>query len=433
MLIIVMCIFFQYAFTILALAYKRYDMFAIIYLASIVFYDYIFINASYFLPSVILNVLKPYNEYLFLFLIFSFLLSTAQKITQKHRVVDRAMLFFTIPTLFVLLINDLLTEVNIGDTIMGIRMYLLPIFVPYLMYKISWFDKINYKSFLSWMFGITIFVICFGIFQRFTYDGNLQSLWFYGFFNSFPENPVEAGFYNFIRDDVLRTTSVFVSPIIYSIAVAIPSIFAVGLLMAKSDMFKKWQLILLIAFSLYGLFIAETRVGLLILIIATGIYFISVFIREKYALIFMPLLPLMAVLLTFLTLIYGYTEDMSALGRLIQYISFFDYFEVSGLGFNSEFVLSLFDTFYMSIALVYGIFVVFPFYFFFKVNRLLYKAAGVFRNREKVFAKAVYVISLTFIYSFAFQFTAGTYPFKLLFLLLFLVLAKYTDYEKSTE
>jgi hypothetical protein len=424
MLFILMCIFLQYALSLLSIAYKRYNFFIIVYLCSIVFYDYLFINASYFLPETLLNLLKPYNEYLLVFLTFNFCLMSAQGIGFKHTNADKAVVVLLFSSLFVLLLNDFSTNINFGDTVNGLRMYLVPVFVPYLMYKANWFDKINFSTFLYGLFSISIVIVIYGTIQKNNFNGDLKSLWFYGFFSTFPENPVEVGFYNYIRNDVLRTTSFFVSPIIYSISVAIPAVYAVGALITKSSLIRKWFLILVILTSLYGLVIAETRVGLIILIIGAGILIVPRVLKKKYALMVMPSIPLFAVVLTFISLLYGFTEDLSALGRLVQYFSFFEYYKIFGLGFNNEYVLNYFDTYYMSIALLYGVLVVFPIYFFVDLNRFLYKAVSGGVGNDGAFMETTFAVSLTFIYSFAFQFTAGSYPYKVLFLIIFVVFAR---------
>lgn len=421
-LFVVLGILLQYTITVLSLTYKRYDIFAIVYLFAIFFYDFLFINASYFLPGFVVGLLKPYNEYLFIFLLLKIALLKISKIKSKKILVDNIFLYLILSSLAVLLLNDFSANIDPISTVLGIRIYLLPIFLPYLMYKANWLGKIDKKMLLAALFIFSLVTIGYGIIQQFSFNGNVNSLWFYKFFNINGENPVETGFYNFVRNDKLRTTSFFVSPIIYSIALAMSSVFVVTLLITPNKMFKKATLILLlIAFS-YGLIIAETRVGIFIVAMASAMLFITRFTARKKIYKLITLIPIVAVILTFGTLAYGYTDDLSALGRLVQYLSFFKYFKPMGLGFNSEYVLTMFDTYYMSLALVYGVFIIFPIYFYYKINNVLYQKILDLSGLDLLFAKCVFILSLTFLYSFAFQFTAGAYQYRMLFFLIFIVL-----------
>jgi len=417
-------IFIQYAATILSLSYRKYNVFAVVYLLSIFFYDFLFINASYFLPSSLVAVLKPYNEYLFIFLTIRLFLVKLNNIKSRNILMDKIILYLILVTLAVLLLNDFSSNIDPVSTILGIRIYLLPILLPYLMYKANWLATIDKKTFLSSLFLATLITIGYGTIQQMTFNGNVNSLWFYKFFNLNGENPVETGFYNFVRNDKLRTTSFFVSPIIYSISVAMSAVFVATLLIMKQNkMFKRSTLFLLLIAFIYGLLIAETRVGIFILAMAIAMLLVTKLTNRKGIYKLLATIPFIAMILTFLSLIYGYTDDLSALGRLIQYMSFFEYFKPLGLGFNSEYVLTMFDTYYMSLALVYGVFIVVPIYFYYKLNKVLYYQILEINGLNLLFAKGVFVLSLTFIYSFAFQFTAGAYQFRMLFFLIFIVLS----------
>jgi len=422
-IVVLLAIFGQYIVSLYAIINKKFNLFAAVYLASLFFYDWLFINAYYFLPPLLLAVLKPYNEYLFLILLFRFIVSTVQHKKSKNALADSIILALIVPSFIVLCANDLSRNLNLSDTISGIRIYLLPILTPYLMYKAKWFNSLNTKKILSFLFTISIISVIYGFFQRQGFNGSVRSLWFYNFFNQYTENLVEIGPYNFIRNDVLRTTSFFVSPIIFSISLAIPTIYVLELLISKNKLFSRKYLLFVLVILCYGLLICETRVGIIVSIISIAIHLVPKFFKFKYAYRIMLFVPFLAMILTFLSLIFGYTDDLSALGRLTQYASFFEYFQPLGLGFNNEYVLTRFDTYYMSVGLVYGGLLIFPVWFYLRINKFLYKVVLLnIDSPDFLFLKSTLALSLTFIYSFAFQFTAGAYQYRVMFFLIFIAL-----------
>jgi hypothetical protein len=419
-LFVIALISLQYGLSIVFFLTNRYSKLVYLYVFSIFSYDYLFINASYYLPDILVNLLKPYNEYFFLIL----LLLVIQKVNSvdgviKLRHIDKSVLYLLLlPTSIILLLNDFSQNIDLMSTVQGLRTYLIPILIPYLMYNLYFLNKLNIGKFVNFLIFLSILTVLYGLYQKYTYNGQISSLWFYDFFGRYKENPVEEGFYNFVRNDQLRTTSIFVSPVIYSIALSIPTLLVISKLFKEKKLIGKINLVLVLSFLIWGLMIAETRVGLFVTIIGLLIL-ISCYIRilNRYA--FLLAIPIVFIVLTFITMIFGYTEDLSALGRLIQYASFFDYFKVLGLGFNNKYVLTYFDTFYVSIFLVYGVLAFLPIIFIFKLNKLIYKLTkSSFYGR--FFNVSTLAVSLSFVYSFAFQFTAGAYPYKLLFVLVFI-------------
>ena len=421
----------QYFLSVYSIINRRYNLFGIVYLYSIVLYDFIYINAYYHLPSLLVAVLKPYNEYMTVILTLRLIISSIQHKKSSVKNIDKMMLYLIGGSLLILLFNDFATKIDLGATIAGLRIFLLPVIIPYLMLRANWLKYISERKLLYALFAITVVIVLYAIVQKSEFNGDIRSLWFYEFFKQYPENPIDEGPYNFIRNDVLRSTSLFVSPIIYSLAVAFPTIFLISLILFKSKILSRATAGILAMIFIYGLIIAETRVGLVIIAIGTAILLIPRFVKVRYAYKLMVSVPILAVIVTFWTLISGYTDDLSALGRLTQYASFFDYFKLLGVGFYSELVQTKFDAYYMSLALLYGIFIVLPIYFYISINKTVYKTVLLNDGGDNIFSKAVLTISLTFIYSFAFQFSAGAYPYRLLFFLVFLVISKFNNEKKN--
>lgn len=421
--LLLICIVFQYIFIIYCIIFKNYNLVVASYIIHNFFYDYVFINASYYLPSLILNVLKPFNEYFFLFLLFGSVIKLFKTGLFKFTKLDKVTIkFFILPSILIFAYHNLLDVKNISNTIQGVRTYIIPVIIPYLLFRRGWLVKINFAFICYTIITLSIIAVLFGIYQKFTFRGDIKSLWFAEFFAKMNDDPVGNAPFDFIRNEVLRTTSFFVSPIIYSFVVATAIIVSVCMFFSKIVKFSKIILSIIIILLFYGLIISETRVGLINFFIGIILIYYGSFSKKKYTFFIMIIVPIIWIIFTFITLIYGFTDELSALGRLTQYASFFEYFKINGLGFSDENVLTRWDTFYMSLTFLFGIFVIFPLLFIYKINSYLFNKYQTISEESKYFALAVLVISLTFIYSFAFQFTAGSYPYKLIFLLIFIVL-----------
>jgi|GEM_PF-3260790 len=430
--IILFCIVIQYFILIFSVYARNYPLLAVLYITHNFFYDFLFINASYVLPETLVNVLKPLNEYFFIYLLFLLLGSIRKSANLKLTKVDKLTLYyFILPSIIFLLmfIGDTIDEPS--QTVQGLRTYLLPIAIPYLMYKLNFFKGVKPKTVTNSIIYLSLIAVTFGIYQRNTFNGHVESLWFADFFKKMKEDPVASAPFDFIRNDVLRTTSFFVSPIIYSIEIAISVLLLMGNIYKQKNILLKLLFSIIMLYLIYGLVIAETRVGLVVCLIGVSVMLISKFFKKSYAYYILYTVPISCIVITVITLVFGYSDELSALGRLAQYQSFFKYFNWYGSGFSNENVLTHFDTFYMSLAILFGIGAIFPLRFFLAINKHLF---NIFKNAagaHRAFALSVLAIALAFVYVYAFQFTAGAFPFKLMYFLCFVLLSYDISYERK--
>ena len=175
--------------------------------------------------------------------------------------------------------------------------------------------------------------------------------------------------------------------------------------------------------SIFGIELSSTRIGYLLLLLSIGI-----FINEKYLKkhSFFFLIPFSGILFTFLSLVFNITSDESALGRLVQYSSFLSNFSVTGRGLGNFFALVFYDSFYISIFIVFGVLGLLYIFYYCKLINIIIDS---YNNNKKMMRYSLY-ISLSALYMFAFQFVAGTFPFCFLFFMLFL---SFSELEKDVK
>lgn len=412
----------QYGITIWAIRNQRYEHLVCVYIYSLFTYDYIFINASYHLPGAVVGLLKPYSEYLIGYFLYHLYFRQRQRISPANPMDSYMIWLIGAPTLVALLVNDLLLHRAAGDTVLGLRLYLVPLLLGYLLYRCDILQRTRQLAIVNTIFICSIASGIYGFFQKAYFNGNVQTFWFHDFFNRYAQNPIDFGPANYIRDYRLRVTGYFVSPITYSVAFCLP-IFVVFTMLANSAHRMtghiRFLLISFLAFFLYFQWQSVTRIGLIVDFIGLLIIILAKLKRPK--LFWLAAVPAGVVAATFGTLLIKTNADASALGRLDQYQAFLKYFQFFGLGFNHELVRTHFDTWFVSIGLLYGAFVIFPLLFLFKIFRAAY---GIVRAAEgNYLLEGAYFSGLTFIYTFCFQFMAGSTPYHLFFFLLFVILA----------
>lgn len=410
----------------LGIAYKKISLCVTAYLCVACFYDYIFINASYYLPQSFVALTKPISEYFLLCLIiYGIFKIIRKKGFQLNVYTKRVISLLLVPSLIVLFSADIIHGNEVGDIIQGLRFFIIPIIIPWLMARYNLFDQVSYKNVGYTIVFLAVTSVVYGIYQKYTFNGNIETLWFYDFFNKMDENPVEIGSFNFIRDDKIRVTSWYVSPIIYSLSLAIAFVYIISKLFLKRLTAASYLFYTLVSiFFLFGIFESQTRIGLFVAMLSLMVLLLRRTFRFSIPYWIYLIAPLSAIVVTCLSLILGFTEDLSALGRLKQYASIMLYFYPSGNGFGAASVLSFFDSYYLSLMSLYGVFFVFPLAFLFFCSKKLFICAGRMRSYTHYFIVATFIIALTFIYTFAFQFTAGSYIYKLFFFMVFFSFSK---------
>ena len=376
-------------FIIYALFNKLNTVFTISYILYTCLYDWILINLSYSFPAGLLLVLKSIQEVMIVAIITVFMARIAKCGKIRINIVDNLILGIILITVISIFIS-LVKGDGISTIIQGLRLYFIPILIPYTLYKYKCFDNLNIRTLVWFIVILSSFLVIHSFWQVFTFNGDLRSLWFYDFYNSAEKNPIDTAAYNFIRDNRLRATSIFVSSITLSVAFYV---FFIIFVTTKIRLWKLWTIL-----SVIGIELSQTRVGYFLIIISLGIYFQKkIMPRNKHY----YLIPICAVITTFISLIFQITGDESALGRLVQYASF-----------PMNFTL-------------YGIFALFYIYVYYKMITIVINQ-NISNNNisNKTFITGNCIIALSFLYLYAFQFVAGSFTMSLVWMLIFISLSK---------
>ena len=113
-------ILLQYYLTYRWLRKSNYEFLTLLFIYTSVSYDFIFINAFYYLPGWFITVTKLYNEYLFFYLVFHFWFRLKQRFTITNRADRYVWVLILLPMAMVILLNDFLQNVDYAGTLKGL-------------------------------------------------------------------------------------------------------------------------------------------------------------------------------------------------------------------------------------------------------------------------------------------------------------------------
>lgn len=417
----------QYYLTAIFLKDKAYKSLFGVLLFAMVSYDWVFIEASYVLPKFVLSLTKPYFEYLLVYLLYE-IWRKGQVPTLFNPPFRHLFLLVLVPSLATLVLNDLRTYSPAFDLFYGLRLILLPIVFLFLLFKAGTFKNVESGFVLNSLIAVSILCFIAGVIQRLNYEGDVQKLWFYDFMNRFYLNPVKVGWANYVRNGTLRVTGIFVSPITQVLSLGIGILLLAAKLIFQKAPFSKrafWTLLLVVL--LYGQWRTSTRVGLIMDVLGIAVLLGSRLWPRRKAWLY--LVPFSAVLATFGTLLSGNVVEESALGRLKQYVESVRVFRLRGLGFSHQFISTYFDSYLITVVLLFGFLAILPLLFIWKLNLSLVRLLRAYP--QSVFGNATLAVSTSFLYIFVFQFVAGSFPYRVYFLLLFYCWFAYEQYLKS--
>ena len=131
---------------------KNKTLFFVFYTTLVIFHDFVFIQISYFTTESVTFLLKAWQEYLFLFLILILLL---KKGSFNKKIFTLLLLLFFLS--FYGIVNSVINGNGIQDSILGWRMYLLPILVPCLVYLNGGFKNIDNIFFYKYLKGLLFY------------------------------------------------------------------------------------------------------------------------------------------------------------------------------------------------------------------------------------------------------------------------------------
>lgn len=417
--ILALCIcLFIYIFLGNALLKKKGSLFVPAYIVYIWIYDWMFINISYTFPKTILDMLKLGHEALVVLAFLLFLNSKYRYTNQTKKVVNRAAWFILCPALYFIIIS-IINKAEISISLQGVRLFFGAIIYPYIFYISGLLTNVSLTRIKQVLVFMLITSLAYSLYQDFTFSGDLSSLWFYDYFQGMVD--FESGDFNFIRNDKLRVTSFFVSPIIATLFFSTTALLL--FLLEK----KKFYQGLFFFLALYGAYLTRTRIGLIYVVL----FIILFLIYRKWSINYTILATLFAVIITLVSLQFGISDDLSALGRLVQYQDFFIMFTPFGNGVSEEYIIK-FDSYIISIFFFIGycgFLVIWSIIYLIKLTDKIFLVTE--DPRFKYFIVFIIINSLCMIYEFFFQYMAGNYTYKLTFFLLFIALSSLQNKEKN--
>ena len=371
----------------------------------LIMYDWIFIHLTYSLPSNIAFILKSFGEILIFMLTFLLIGRLSYNKCRIHNIDYIFCFFIIIPFVISLVFGSSLSNMALS----GYKDFFFPYILSYLLFKSKYLNfKYNVLNY------ITVIITSGAIIQTLLYDGNLSSLWFYKSFERFDENPIETGFYNYLKDDSLRATSIFVTPIDLSITTGLLCIYHLSQIMMRRNN-RIIQLILMI-YAFVGLCLSQTRVGFAF--VAIGIATL-IYTKKSRSVSFKTLLtiPILFIIATFGFMVNGKIDDGSALGRLIQYAEFFNSFSLLGYGIGDYDAIYKYDSFLLCSARMMGIAALLYFIMYFKLLKYVIKNYRSYRVSQ--YAPFIIASSTSLIYAFVFQHLAGSIALTLVIIFMF--------------
>lgn len=400
---------------------KRKSFF-LFFITFIWLYDWLFINLSYYFPQGIVLAFKALQEYLLIviFLVFCSRVAISGKI-KKQDDIKNFFLVILLPFISLILIS-FFQGYGLTDLILGIRNFYIPLLFPFCVYKYGILYNINNLALKKLFIFLTALTVIYAFWQCFSFNGDLSSLWFYkNYEDPVDLNLVDKSYYNFLKNDKLRATSFFVTPIDLSIILSmIMSYFTIAL-------FYKFSIVDFVFFivSGYGMYLSQTKIGLFLylldlLLIILYWYNKRFFFGRFYLILFYPLFLIFT---TVLFLLIGFFDDLSAIGRLGQYASFIDNFKIFGNGLGNKEAVLDYDSFYLCLLNVMGVFAILYLGFYLMLVNIVYKIVMNSESRSSILNIFVMINSVSFLYIYAFHHIAGSIVQSLLLFCIYCVIA----------
>lgn len=386
--------------------------------------DYLFNSILY---STILYYLAGWKD-LFVFLFISLTGVAISKRIVQFGSVSVTDLFY-IKLLFVFLLLVIISFSDFFHNIANFRFYFLVIFFSLILSKLL-YSRDDFKG-GDLAYGLvisSILVISYAFYQSITIS-KPEDFWYWDHFVSLG---FEQNEWDVFRDGKPRISSFFTSSLDFSLYLLACLPFFLGGLYFSSkstNYFKVCLYILIILITLFAIFQSTVRsalIGAALMIVLFLFFLVS---KKRALLILVALLSfILSVSLTFYVIIFGYTDDLSALGRLTQWLDFFELIiskpifglGVSKIGIAGEY---WFDSFWINYFLSFGLVLGLIGVFF--ILSIYYKSLSFLCINKDSFQAYVllpmYLNVPVFFYLFIFQSFARSPSLYLFFLTLFTV------------
>jgi hypothetical protein len=414
---------------------KRKNAFFSIFLILTVFHDYIFIHVGYVTTETVAYLIKSWQEYLFIYLLLILLMKSWRSVKKSTLTISLSILILTVWGIFVGVIRHHAPL----EIYLGWRAYILPFALCLLLYLNDAFKGFEIKSFWKMVICLGLVSLVGGLCQwilfskhdlsitmqspNFLEQGQkiLKDFWF---FDKFGALHMLRSWPNFVRNNSLRVTSFFVSPIAFAEFLAIPTILLLAKMVYLEKGFSKMNDLLILILLLAGSYFSNARIGILVLMLSFIVLLLLA--SGKFRSDILWTMVSGVVLFTICALgLFGVGGE-SAQGRLRQYREMIDNVSFRGYGFGSEFATAYYDSLYISVILLFGLASILYFYVHLYVVQRIYRPAkkGEVRNWEGLLSLSATTIALSFSFAFVFQYSLTSSTTLLIYFIFFLTLSK---------
>ncbi|MFN8575918.1 MAG: hypothetical protein U0354_03600 [Candidatus Sericytochromatia bacterium] len=285
-------------------------------------------------------LLSSWKEIAFVLIIIISLLFFPYKFLDfKKNVSIKFLLIIVILSIYGIIVG-LGNKYNIFNVMVDNRDIMLPLYY-FVLFLVMKFEVKNYKLLNYFLlFFISIHSVE-AIYSYFTFSGNVKELWFY-------ENAVSSTTglqfdpVNFVRNDKVRATGFFSSPLEYSLTLVFFLYINLYYILADSKWLNKIFFVLNFIFISSAIYVSQVRTSFLTFFMG-GLVFLFIYsnrVKLKYKSFIALFTPISYVILTFVYLSFNisdFLKDPSSLGRITQYIEAFELLtsKFGGIGFGN--------------------------------------------------------------------------------------------------
>lgn len=375
----------------------------LVFFTAMLFHDFIFLNIDYYGYG--FSFFNAWKELVIILYIFFSCILLLYRGRMPYLNLFLYMFFLLLLMLY------LYYAINTIDSVRFLRSILSPLIFPLVLTLLIYDDVRRGGNFLFNVYLALFFVACLYALSQFYFVKEMEDFWYY--------NPLVAkGFelmpWDSFRNGHPRISSFFTSSLEFSFYVVI-SIFFIWMNVNNSYRItnrKKAFSYFVVVLGVIILFLSTVRSAQIVFLYFTACLFLVSFFVYINRMAFWFLMPVFLVITTFCYLIFGFTEDLSAIGRITQWSFVFENLLNSGLaghGFHSvgPGAKQWFDSYILNLLYSGGaLFLIFFILFFYLFNSAFkaYKRTGLIFDENKRAVCFIAVVSMSiFVYASFFQ------------------------------
>jgi len=283
----------------------------------LLFHSYITLNSKY-VSEYLYYLFGSWKETLFLLLFTAFF---AKKILGYGNLKEVKLALITLFLICYGTSVGIINNYNLIDIIVNARDFMLP-FVFYFLFANKCYDyKYNIK-YINYLIIILFAVHGFvSVYSYLVFDGDIEKIWVAKYFTNI-EKGVGFSESNYVRNEKLRSLGLFSSPLEYALSMLMPIFILFYYAICAKKLINKIIIGILLSVYLLFAYVANVRTWLICFLLGIAVSFLvyrSLGRKKLCKKIFFGA-PLSVIFATFAFLCSGMTGELSALGRIDQYI-----------------------------------------------------------------------------------------------------------------